>query len=140
MRQIYQYRYYGETYQGGADPVPHSQNMPSDLTMNDLASGTAFATRIPIYQLGIQAIPGTKVYINSPNVGKPIVIGKTGIFELDLNDQSVITSIRVDKQSLKTMRDINYDDVYSKSSSTYDENPTTEAYLLIDIIYEAEEV
>ena len=128
MRQIYQYRYYGET---SDNATAHSRNMPVDLKMKDLASGTAFATRIPIYQLGIQAIPGTKVYINSPNVGKPIIIGKTGIFELDLNDQSVITSLRIDKQSVQTIRDINYGD---------EDNPTTEAYLLIDIIYEAEEV
>ena len=128
MRQIYQYRYYGET---SDHATAHSRNMPADLKMKDLASGTAFATRIPIYQLGIQAIPGTKVYINSPNVGKPIIIGKTGIFELDLNDQSVITSLRVDKASVQTIRDINYRD---------EDNPTTEAYLLIDIIYEAEEV
>lgn len=134
MRQIYQYRYYGEINDGGVI-LPHSHNMPSDLKMNDLASGSAFATRIPIYQLGIQAIPGTKVYINSPNVGKPIVIGKTGIFELDLNDQSVITSLRVDKQSLQNIRDINYGTSPSSTS-----NPTTEAYLLIDIIYESEEV
>ena len=130
MRQIYQYRYYGESGQGSTI-TPHSRNMPSDLKMNDLASGSAFATRIPIYQLGIQAIPGTKVYINSPNVGKPIIIEKTGIFELDLNDQSVITSLRVDKASVQTIRDINYRD---------EDNPTTEAYLLIDIIYESEEV
>jgi hypothetical protein len=129
MRQIYQYRYYGEKSDSSA---VHSQNMPIDLTMKDLASGSAFATRIPIYQLGIQAIPGTKVYINSPNVGKPIVIGKTGIFELDLNDQSVITSLRVDKASVQNIRDINYND--------HENNPTTEAYLLIDIIYESEEV
>lgn len=134
MRQIYQYRYYGEAGNGSII-LPHNQNMPSDLKMNDLASGSAFATRIPIYQLGIQAIPGTKVYINSPNVGKPIVIGKTGIFELDLNDQSVITSLRIDKQSLQNIRDINYGTSFSSTL-----NPTTEAYLLIDIIYESEEV
>ncbi len=139
MRQIYQYRYYGETYKNGT-LTSHSQNMPANLVMNDLASGTAFATRIPIYQLGIQAVPGTKVYINSPNVGKPIIIGKTGIFELDLNDQSVITSLRIEKQSLQNIRDINYDDTYSASSTAYDEHPTTEAYLLVDIIYESEEV
>ena len=131
MDKIYQYRYYGETGSGDSISV-HNQNMPIDLTMKDLASGSAFATRIPIYQLGIQAIPGTKVYINSPNVGKPIVIGKTGIFELDLNDQSVITSLRVDKASVQTIRDINY--------QGHEGNPTTEAYLLIDIIYESEEV
>lgn len=126
MRQIYQYRYYGED---GSNA--HSYNMPANLKMNDLASGSIFATRVPIYQLGIQAMPGTKIYINSPNVGQPIIIGKTGIFELDLNDQSVITSLRVDKQSLQAIKNINYSN---------QENPTTEAYLLIDIIYEAEEV
>jgi hypothetical protein len=37
---------------------------------------------MPIVQLGIQSVPGTKFYLNGSN--NPIIIGNTGIYELDL--------------------------------------------------------
>ena len=37
----------------------------------------------PIIHLGIQTLPGTKIYLNG-FYDAPIIIGATGIYELDL--------------------------------------------------------
>ena len=47
-----------------------------------------------IYQLGVQAIPGSILYINSTE--NPIVIGLSGIFQVELEDGSYISTVEVD--------------------------------------------
>jgi hypothetical protein len=59
-----------------------NNNYPNNVTYRNLVSGTIFNEYRPIVQLGIQALPGTKFYLNGNNM--PIVIGNTGIYELDL--------------------------------------------------------
>lgn len=113
MKKVYQYRYYG---------VNNARNTEG-LTLNSLASGSAFSSKMPILQLGVQSLPGTKIYINCPNVGDPVILGRTGIYELDLNDQSTITSLRIERASAEKI------DVENNGG-----------YLLVDIIYEEEGV
>lgn len=72
--------------------------------------------------MGIQALPGTKFYLNDINAlnREPIIIGRTGIFELSLN-QAKINSIAFDEKSMETI------------------NTNENAYLIVDILYEEED-
>ncbi len=72
-------------------------------TASDFITGRAFQTEAAkgIEQIGIQAAPGTKFYLNdSPD---PIIIGSTGIYELDLMDIAVVTALRFDAESINAM-------------------------------------
>ena len=86
------------------------------MNMGSLTSGSIFQPYTPILSLGIQSLPGTKVYINGADF--PIVIGYSGIYELKVEQASPIRSIYFDAESLSH---INF-------------NPN--GYLIIDIIYD----
>lgn len=107
---VYQFRYYGEE---------DTRNYPSGLNATELKNGNVFNEYAPIIQLGIQALPGTKFDLN--NSEEQIVIGNTGIYELELDAQVAITALRFNNSSLKTISD------------------NTNAVLIIDIIYGEEE-
>lgn len=122
-KRIAQFRYFGDNNSNfnsqDKDAIYHQldNNQPNGLTMADLCAGTAFTDYTPIIQLGIQALPGTKFNLNT-NLD-PIVIGTTGIYELDLTDSSaVITSLTFEQSSIE----------YIQS------NP--DGYLIIDIVYQ----
>lgn len=51
-----------------------------------------------IYQLGIQAPPGSKIKINN---GEPIIVNSTGIFQVECNEDIYITSVEVTKSEEK---------------------------------------
>ena len=107
MKKIRQFRYYNDSSE---------KNNPPELKMQDLVTGRAFDNYVPILQLGIQGLPGTKFYINGNN--NSLVIGYTGIYELD---SSLIYSIRrlsFDSDSINLIRN------------------NDNGYLLVDIIYE----
>ena len=70
-RRIKQFRFYSEN--------DTARNQPSNITPQKLSSGSIFADYLPIKQLGIQALPGTKFKVN--NSSEPVIIGSTGIFE-----------------------------------------------------------
>ena len=106
-RNIKQYRYYGE----GAD-----KNQPFSLTLAKLVDGSVFDGCYPIIQLGIQTLPGTKFYLN--NSIEPIIVGYTGIYELDLDNQTEIFRLTFNNTSMEAVRD----------------NPN--GYLIIDVLYE----
>lgn len=103
--KIMQFRYYGEKV---------SNNQPSNISASNLASGHIFSGYLPITQLGIQTLPGTKFYLN--NSIYPVIIGSTGIYELDLKGVTQITEIHFDKRSLNLI------------------NENNNAYLIVDII------
>lgn len=105
-RVIKQYRFYENN---------SSKNQPSS-SANDYISGQVFGENLPILQLGIQALPGTRFYLNGSDVD-PIIIGSTGIFELDLNSTIEISQIQFDQASIKTIND------------------NKNAYLIVDTIY-----
>ena len=104
-KQIMQFRYYAEG---------SSKNQPRDIGMGKLARGSIFANFLPIVQLGIQTLPGTKFYLN--NSTTPIIVGSTGIYELDLEGLSEITDLHFDTSSLDSI------------------NQNNNAYLIIDVI------
>lgn len=118
--RIKQFRYYNDT----ADGV--SKNQPAqvvgedggliDTTYQHYVSGLVFGNNFPVLQLGIQALPGTKFKLN--NAVDPIIIGLTGIYELDLIGQTEITAIQFDADSMVNI------------------NNNHNAYLIVDIIYD----
>lgn len=111
-KKVTQYRYY---------KPDHPNNFPKSpaIRSRNLVSGSIFFENTPIIQLGIQALPGTKFYLNGSNF--PVIIGNTGIYELDLQGQGEINEIRFDSNSIHLIEQ--------------NEN----AYLIVDIIYEEEE-
>ena len=74
---------------------------------------------MPVVQIGIQTIPGVKFNLN--NSYSPIVIGHTGIYELNVEDLTEITSIRFDSDSIDKI------------------NNALNRYLYVDIVYEEDE-
>lgn len=110
-KQIMQFRYYkdGDT----------NKNQPKNINRSRLISGSVFSNNLPVTQLGIQTLPGTKFYLN--NSTSPIVVGSTGIYELDLEGLSEITNISFDAQSLVNI------------------NANENAYLIIDVVSEPRE-
>ena len=110
-----QFRYYGKN---------NENNFPSELDINKLM-GSAFILQgnesAPIIALGIQAIPGLKFYLNE--AVDPIIIGNSGIYQLELINNYEINKLSFDKNSVENLID----------------NSSNSAYLIIDIIYETEE-
>ena len=114
--KIKQFRYYNDTNNLG-------KNSPSVITIDGAdvdvsyahyVSGAVFGECFPVLQFGIQSLPGTKFYLN--NSIYPVVIGSTGIYELDLKGVTQITEIHFDKRSLNLI------------------NENNNAYLIVDII------
>ena len=112
-KQIKQFRYYGDN---------HVKNQPATISANNLASGSIFfeGKLISITRLGIQTIPGVMVYINSPV--EPVIIGSTGIYELDLENISEISTLSFNPDSVNFINDA-----------------SNSAYLVIDAIYNVED-
>lgn len=110
--RIAQFRYYG-------DNNPKNYSPDSEVIENlktALYNGTAFNKFVPISKIGIQTYPGAKVVFNKNTY--PVIIGSTGIFELDLDDSVNINDIRFTRETLNKINE----------NSTY--------YLIVDIIYE----
>lgn len=110
-KKIEQVRYYSQK--------DTARNQPSDLKMNKLVSGAVFSGKYPIVQLGIQSLPGVKFYLN--NGTSPIVLGYTGIYDLELEGITEITHLSFDAESMNLI------------------NSNPESYLIVDFIYESEE-
>ena len=105
-KQIMQFRYYNDK---------HENNQPKGLTSVQLGKdGGVFQDIATITQLGVQALPGTRFHLN--NADSPVIIGSTGIYELELEGISEITDLWFEAASLKAVS----------------ENPN--AYLIIDMI------
>lgn len=113
--RVKQFRYYNDKE---AEKGTASNNSPAGAEMSKFIDGTVFADCFPISQLGIQALPGTRVLLNKATDQDYILIGQTGIFELDLDNQTEITSICFDKESMEKI------------------NAVTNAVLIVDIIYD----
>lgn len=91
------------------------------VTYNKLVNGELFglSNEQPAFQIGIQALPGTKFYLNnSRNLNNGIIIGSTGIYELNTENINInITNLQFDGNSIQRIND--------------NEN----ACLIVDIIY-----
>ena len=109
--KIIQYRYYGDG---------NNNNYPSNAKAADFAK-LGYIKESPILQLGIQTLPGTMFYVNDNQIISPIIIGATGVYELDLDNKIKINSLRFNRESMEII----------------DSQPG--GYLIIDIVYETEE-
>ena len=109
MKKIMQFRYYNYN---------NPKNYPKYSDYDQiLTRGNIFSDYKLVSHLGIQGPPGLKFYLNNSN--NSISIGKTGIYELDLEHLGRIFSIRFDANDLKALVS-DQDDVR----------------LLIDIVYD----
>lgn len=79
-------------------------------------NGEMFKDCYPIYQLGIQTLPGIRFKLNRSN--DYAYVGHSGVFELDLKGQVEINSLQFYRTSIRNI----------------DENPS--AYLIVDVVYE----
>lgn len=86
---IRQYRYYGDG---------NKANYPEGLTKKQLTEDNIFSGLGAISQLGIQGRPGTVIYLNGQTF--PIVLGETGIYEIDLQNYGQIYSIQFGNEEL----------------------------------------
>lgn len=107
---VKQFRYYNDDIE---EPI---KNQPKDKKGADYINGTIFQPYFPILQLGIQALPGTTFYLNNALDG--VIIGRTGIYELDLEEETEISDLRFDYDSIQAI------------------NRNNNAYLIVDIIYD----
>lgn len=110
-RKVQQIRYYGD-HKSDSD-----KNQPANLTGNRLRSGSIFSQYTPMKQIGIQTMPGVKFYLN--NSIEPIIIGSTGIYELNVENLTEITALSFDTTSINMIN----------------ETPST-SYIIVDILYE----
>lgn len=109
-KKIMQFRYYDET---------NENNQPKGVKKSAFKkNGGVFNAYFPFTQLGIQTLPGTRIYLNN-NEESPIIIGSTGIYELELEGISEITDMYFDSTSLNLI----------------EENPN--AHLIIDVLSDA---
>lgn len=109
---VKQFRFYSDS--------DSSKNQPIGALKASFVSGAVFENYFPILQLGVQSLPGTKFYLN--NAVDPIIIGRTGIYELDLDGETEISNMRFDVTSMNNISD------------------NTNAYLIVDIIFDNGEV
>ena len=117
-RAVRQYRYYGED----GNSYPRKNQPQGEINIETLSEGTVFFSEEnlgSIIPLGIQTLPGTKFYIN--NAKKPIIVGATGIYELELNGVSEIKNLRFAKEDLQIIDNL------------------ANAYLIVDALHEVEE-
>lgn len=117
-KKIKQYRYYDESNALNAPTKKVNSNDASLL--EEFANGSVFKADniFPITQLGIQALPGTEFYLNGSI--EPIIIGSTGIYDLDLKEGAYISWLSFNAKSLQRIRD------------------NGSAYLIVDVLYEGE--
>lgn len=111
--RVKQFRYYSD---GSENNQPKIMPSGESVTYANYVSGEVFGNHFPVTQLGIQALPGTKFYLN--HALEPVLIGVTGIYDLELNEQTQITKIQFGVDSMQILKDNN------------------NAYLIVDIIYD----
>lgn len=126
-RKIKQFRYYRENDPVNNYPTRIVENKNEDgeiisvehqslINIDNLVTGAIFSEYMPAIQIGIQTIPGVKFNLN--NSYSPIVVGFTGIYEINVEDLTEITSIRFDRDSINKI------------------NNNLNTYLYVDIVYE----
>ena len=108
-KKIKQLRYYGDG---------HINTYPIELLKDNLVAGSYKYIPPSIIALGIQTSPGVKFYLNDSS--DAVIVGASGIFEIDLNDNCEINFLHFDEKSIESIIE-------------------NETYLILDIIYNEEE-
>lgn len=100
---VKQYRYYED---GHLDNRPFNlsyQELTGINDQNQYSEDRLFFINKAIYQLGIQAIPGTMFYINDSD--NPCIVGITGMYEIPIDSKLIVSKIRFDTATLDVIRD-----------------------------------
>ena len=118
--KVKQFRYYNDK---SSEVSESKRNQPTTLdgtttliTSEHYVNGDVFGKYFPVTQLGIQALPGTKFYLNE--AVDPVIIGATGIYELDLTNGIQISKISFAFDSMEIIKN------------------NDNAFLIVDIIYD----
>ena len=118
--KVKQFRYYNDK---SSEVSESKRNQPTTLngtttliTSQHYVNGDVFGKNFPVTQLGIQALPGTKFYLNE--AVDPVIIGATGIYELDLTNGIQISKISFAHDSMENIKN------------------NDNAFLIVDIIYD----
>ena len=118
--KVKQFRYYNDK---SSEVTESKRNQPTTLdgtttliTSEHYVNGDVFGKHFPVTQLGIQALPGTKFYLNE--AVDPVIIGATGIYELDLTNGIQISKISFAFDSMEIIKN------------------NDNAFLIVDIIYD----
>lgn len=118
--KVKQFRYYNDK---SSEVTESKRNQPTTLdgtttliTSEHYVNGDVFGKHFPVTQLGIQALPGTKFYLNE--AVDPVIIGATGIYELDLTNGIQISKISFAHDSMENIKN------------------NDNAFLIVDIIYD----
>lgn len=94
ITRIKQFRYYGDS---------HVDTYPTDLTKIQLCEENILqGLGSGVIQLGIQAPPQTIFYLNSNQSHRNggIVVGSTGIYELEVKNLTYLTTLQFDAETL----------------------------------------
>lgn len=136
MKRIAQFRFRGGTV--GPDGVwyYHENNYPANLDRDTLVFGNIFQKLGPVSHLGIQAPPGTRFFLN--HSAFPIMVGDTGIYELNLEGIGRINAIQFHKDDLDIMYRLLTTANGKEVQKDSDGNALWDAAdkILIDIVYE----
>ena len=124
--KVKQFRYYNDK---SSEVAANKRNQPTTLhgtttliTSEHYANGDVFGKYFPVTQFGIQALPGTKFYLNE--AVDPVIIGATGIYELDLTNGIQISKITFDPKSMEIIK--NNDNAFLIVDIIYDDGEATE--------------
>ena len=124
--KVKQFRYYNDK---SSEVTESKRNQPTTLdgtttliTSEHYVNGDVFGKHFPVTQLGIQALPGTKFYLNE--AVDPVIIGATGIYELDLTNGIQISKISFDPKSMEIIK--NNDNAFLIVDIIYDDGEATE--------------
>lgn len=124
--KVKQFRYYNDK---SSEVTESKRNQPTTLdgtttliTSEHYVNGDVFGKNFPVTQLGIQALPGTKFYLNE--AVDPVIIGATGIYELDLTNGIQISKISFAHDSMENIK--NNDNAFLIVDIIYDDGEATE--------------
>ena len=124
--KVKQFRYYNDK---SSEVTESKRNQPTTLdgtttliTSEHYVNGDVFGKHFPVTQLGIQALPGTKFYLNE--AVDPVIIGATGIYELDLTNGIQISKISFAFDSMEIIK--NNDNAFLIVDIIYDDGEATE--------------
>lgn len=102
MLKVKQFRYYADSDRQAYKDWPESLHDNLFHSLNG-----------DVIKLGIQAPPGTYFYLNCyENKGNEIVVGASGIYELDVDGFAVLKSLIMNPESLQPGQAIIVDVIY----------------------------
>ena len=114
-KAVHQFRFYRNDPSEDRNEPSHSE-FEAVGRASVFANGDVFKDYYPFYQLGVQTLPGVMFYLNGSE--DPVIVGSTGIYELDMQDGVEIATLQIDGRSLGMI------------------DSATDGYIIIDVLYD----